>query len=137
MDVLNLLHWSVWLDPRPEALLPFSSQLLFGVFVGLVILGVASKALQGKNADHALWEKFWKKTASLFFWTAFTHFVLYFFMREGVPFLGMRLWILILYVCAAARGAMLFWYALKDIPRLEKEREARMEFEKYLPRKKE
>lgn len=130
----NYLRFSYWFTIRQESFQPIMTKIVIGVFVMCFILGIIDRIFIARERDRFR-KKLFRQISRVLFLNAFLGFVLVFFTIEEIPFLGMRLWFLILFIVDIAWVLLIFRNYIKDAPVERQKQQKRQEFEKYLPKK--
>ena len=129
----NLLNWSFWFDAYP---LPFNQAAYYAlgaIFLLAIALGVVSRILKKKSADKLV-QAVWSKLASFGFSLGIVGLILAFLKHQRAPYLGMRLWLSLWLLICLAWLVFILKYIFLDIPKIRRAKQAKAEFDKYLPK---
>ncbi len=138
MDFLRgfapFLDYHYWFNPRPVPLGPSlvgGIAAFFGWFlvVALVLLLIA----RGLKKEEPLRSGIFRKFARLMGYTGGIGLVLLLFAYEQLPLLGMRFWVLFLFILFLVWLIRIIAYVVRDYPRRKAEINERRRLEKYLP----
>jgi hypothetical protein len=126
----KLLTISYWVIIRPGQIEPFLFQGLVIFIAILVLITLISYLL--KKRKSGLYFKIWAKLNTFSLSNFIIGLFLLFFIREQLPFLAMRLWLLVWIL------SMLVWLGfivkqLIKIPEIKKKAKEEKEFQKYIP----
>ena len=126
----NLLKLSFWLNMTPGNLTQGALRLIVVSLIGLLIGAVFFKIL--KNRKRNLYNKIWSKLHLFSLSNLIVGLFLLFFSYELLPFLSMRLWLLLWGL------GMIVWLALifkifNEIPKIKEKMAKEDEYKKYLP----
>lgn len=113
--------------PNQEGLYKY---LIF-VFGALILAGLIL-IFKTKKQDK-IWKKYFAKIINLYLVTGFIGLVLIFFRFEGIPYLGSRLFLLLLGLIAIIWLINIIWYRYKILPKKILDNEKEKIFNKYLP----
>lgn len=132
MRVSNLLYFSYWFsqpDPAGGGLKIFWPAL-FGVFTVLGIVALVAERRGSNTAERQVFKRSGSAATTL----GVLGFIWFFFRQESVLLLGFRLWWGLWVVGAVVWFISIGRYALKRVPAIKAENEARGRREQYLPR---
>jgi len=126
----NLLKLSFWLNMTPGNLTQGALRLIVIFLISLFIGAIFFKIL--KNRKRNLYNKIWSKLHLFSLSNLIIGLFLLFFSYELLPFLSMRLWLLLWGL------GMIVWLALifkifNEIPKIKEKMAKEDEYKKYLP----
>ncbi|MCK5320074.1 hypothetical protein KAJ61_01655 [Candidatus Parcubacteria bacterium] len=126
----NLLKLSFWFNMTPGNLTEGALRLIVIFLISLLIGAVFFKIL--KNRKRNLYNKIWSKLHLFSLSNLIIGLFLLFFSYELLPFLSMRLWLLLWGL------GMIVWLALifkvfNEIPKIKEKMAKEDEYKKYLP----
>ena len=126
----NLLKLSFWFNMTPGNLTQGALRLIVVSLIGLLIGAVFFKIL--KNRKRNLYNKIWSKLHLFSLSNLIIGLFLLFFSYELLPFLSMRLWLLLWGL------GMIVWLAFifkifNEIPKIKEKMAKEDEYKKYLP----
>ena len=138
MDFLRgfapFLDYKYWLNAHP---VPLGPSLVGGIlmFFGwfLVVALILRLIARGLKKDDALKAGICRRFARLMAYTGVIGLLLLLFAYEQSPLLGMRVWVLCLFVAFVAWLVKIIIYVVRDYPGLKKDVLERKRLEKYLP----
>ena len=127
----TLFSLSFWFKLRPGVL---STNVFYGIIVFLAILlaGILVFNALKKSKTAGLYRKIWIKLGNFCLGNLVIGLFLLFFAFEQLPFLAMRIWLLLWFI------GMVVWMlfiikVMSKIPDIKKEHEEKKEYEKYIP----
>lgn len=126
---MNYLSFNYWLNPRPEPLTGIDMNILLGIIILLVILGIASST--GMLRKFSVSKKKASQITSFALINAFVGLCLVFFNYEIIPYFRTRIIYLIWFVIAAIWAWKVFFPKKKTITAFISSKE--QEIKKYLP----
>ena len=130
----RLLQTSFWFDVQP---LPFNNiayWIIAGVFLAGIIFAIIGLGFKKKNKENKLAFKVWSKLTNFGFSFGIVGFILVFLKQQRVPYLGMRVWLILWFLICLVWLVFILKYIIIEVPRLRKEKEVHKEKEKYIPR---
>ncbi|MCL5406986.1 MAG: hypothetical protein M1429_00595 [Patescibacteria group bacterium] len=102
------------------------------IVFGLFILTALILIVKSKRKEE-IWKNLYVKIINLLLFGGAFGLILIFFRYEGIPYLGSRLFLLILLLSLTFWTMTIVWYRFKILPYKIKEHQKRKAFEKYLP----
>ena len=102
--------------------------IAFGIFILTAFILI----VKSKNKEE-IWKSLYAKIINLLIFSGAFGLMLIFFRFEGIPYLGSRLFLLVLLLGLIIWSATIIWYRFKILPKKIKEYQKRKAFEKYLP----
>lgn len=114
-------------SPSAEGLYRFLA-ILFGLMILLAFILI----IKAKKQEE-IFKKLYSKIINLLLFSGFFGLVLLFFRFEGIPYLGSRLLMLILFVVAFVWFLLICYYKFRILPREIENFKKQKIFEKYLP----
>lgn len=132
-DIRPLLTAQFWFNTNPPPLLPFFEKAFFVVAIVALLIAVLLGVIERKQHNAAT-QKFFEKIRRLATTFGIGELILAFFAYERTPFLSMRFFTLLLGIGMLAWGAMILFWRLRVVPKMQKTLVTQKEFEKYLPR---
>ncbi|KKQ18059.1 MAG: hypothetical protein US31_C0011G0041 [Berkelbacteria bacterium GW2011_GWA1_36_9] len=125
----KLLAKSYILETTPSAVgLYRYLAIAFGIFILTAFILI----VKSKNKEE-IWKSLYAKIINLLIFSGAFGLMLIFFRFEGIPYLGSRLFLLVLLLGLIIWSATIIWYRFKILPKKIKEYQKRKAFEKYLP----
>lgn len=128
------LDYKYWLNPRPVPLGPSLVGGIFAFFGWFLIIGLGLYLLaRWLKKSRPLEAGVLRRFARLLFNTGLLGLLFLLFTYEQLPFLGMRLWFLLVFIL------FLYWlvraiiYFVRDYPKFKSKENERQRLEKYLP----
>lgn len=133
-DIRPLLTAQFWFNTNPPPLLSFFEKAFFIVYIAALIAALVLGFFERRTKNsitRTLLEKFRRKDTTF----GVVGLLFSFFAYERTPFLSMRFFVGVLWVCIPGLwSAMILWWRFRVAPKLQKQGVERKEFEKYLPR---
>lgn len=127
----DFLNWRYWLNTRPGSLEPVSEK----IFIGFLVLLFATSFLMfifKKNYQKSSYRKTIEKIKTFALTNLIIGAFLAFFTYEIVPYLSMRILIL-LWIISMIVWAVFIARTFTIIPKIKEEKEREKEFKKYIP----
>ncbi len=130
----NLFKLSYWFNPAPGPWLAGWLKVLYAFFVLLFIMGLVASWMAGRYKDNKPNYRLWKKVQHFGLGVGLTGVLLILIRQEGIYFLSMPVWMLLLIIGMLVWLYFIIVYAVRDLP-VKKERLASEQIKKrYLPR---
>jgi len=130
----NLLTLSYWFSRTAPKLTGTQFNIIVGVVVGLIILGVVFKIIMMVNKLVPL-RKMWRRLGNLFITMGMLVGLSLFFTQTATPLLGARWWFLLWLLVALVWAGYITYYGIWQMPKILKADAEHKEFAKYLPKK--
>ena len=130
----NLLTLSYWFSRTAPKFDGFELQLIMGLVIGLIVVGVTFKIIMILSQGGP-WKKLWRRLGNLFMTTGVLVGLSLFFTQTLTPLLGARWWFLLWLVIALLWFCVIVRYGVWKLPKALKADEEHKEFAKYLPKK--
>lgn len=106
-------------------------QYLVVVFILFILIAFILIVKSKKQAE--IWKSLSAKIINLLMLGGACGLMFVFFRFEGIPYLGSRLFLFILFLGLIFWAITIVWYRYKIIPKKIKKQQKRKNFEKYLP----
>lgn len=138
MDFLRgfapFLDYRYWFNPRPVPLGPSLFGGILAFFGWFLIVAVALWLMaRGLRKEDPLRAGMLRRFARLLAWTGSIGLLLLLFAYEQLPLLGMRFWVLFLFIMFVIWLCRIITYIVRDYPLSRAQVTERQRLEKYLP----
>lgn len=122
-----------WLTLQPPEVDGLAGNVLFGVFVAFLVLGIIGRIVVERRGDDQYKKEIGNRISSLLITMGIIGVILYFFSFEEVQLFGARFWYLLWIIAVLVWGFFLVRFVRRDIP-AKREREETLKAQaKYLP----
>ncbi|MEK7665450.1 MAG: hypothetical protein AAB337_01050 [Patescibacteria group bacterium] len=135
-DIRPLISSSFWFDRDPSPLLAGSSRLLFALFAILFTFGVIVRVVATRRTEDRFTLGLFRRIGQLCVTMGIAGLVFFFFTYQQIPFLGMRLWFLLLGAGFLVWLGFIVRWVKKIVPAERANMAERAIREKYLPKPK-
>ncbi len=127
----TLLSLQYWVNMRPGSLSGLAMQAFLIFVIALVALGFVTFLLKKKKSA-GLYKKVWQRLNSFSIGNTVIGIIIMFFTYEQLPFLSMRLWLL-LWLVGMAVWLGFIVKSLLQVPILKEQLAKEQEYQKYIP----
>lgn len=131
MNMENLLTLKFWFNPRPGLLIPLFARGFVGAILALAALAFVFRLLQARDKK-GIYAKIWQSLFKLCLTNAVIGLILLFFIRELIPVLSSRFWLL-LWAAETVVWLVFIARAALKIPERKQKLEQEKEYKKYIP----
>lgn len=107
--------------------------IVFGVFVGVLILGIIGRIVVDRRGDDRYKKEIGSRISSLLITMGVLGVILFFFSFEKIQLFGARFWYLVWIIATLVWAFLLVRYVKRDVPRKREREVALREQAKYLP----
>ncbi len=135
MDLSQLFTLSFWFDLQTTGLSSVYERGFFFLFALLVIFGSVSRIMAKNKKDDRFMVRAYKYVGQMFMTMGILGLFWFFFSYEQIYFFGARFWFLVWLLGLIAWIAWIVWYVKVKIPELKDKGVAKVETNKYIPRK--
>ena len=133
MSISNILDWSYWFH-QPFIARGTVMWVYVGIFLGAVLAGLILKILVQHTEEKYL-KNILNSFGSIGLTVGLTGLLWLFFRQERVPFLGWRLWLVLIFGLALWRVIAHLVFIFLRLPKIRAEHANKQIQEKYLPKK--
>ena len=133
MSYRNLLKMDYWFS-QPYIAHDFAFWVVLIFFLGLILAGIVLFFLKSYNQDKAN-KVILSKLGNFGVSMGLLGLMWLFFRQQRVSFLAWRFWLLLWLLIAVWWATKILKYALKRLPQIKQEKEAKARLDKYLPNK--
>lgn len=129
----QIFQVSFWFDAFP---LPFTTTafwILLCLFLAGLALGFVGLFFQTKFLTDKLVKKLWLKLTSFGFSFGLAGLVLFFLKYQRIPYLGMRLWLILWLLACVIWFGFIVKYIIIDLPKAREEKKQKEQLLKYIP----
>jgi len=135
MNLSQIFSLSFWFDLGSTGLSATYERGFFFLFALLVILGSVSRIVAKNKKDDRFMVRAYKYVGQMFMTMGILGLFWFFFSYEQIYFFGARFWFLVWLLGLIAWIAWIIWYVKIKIPELKDKGVAKVETNKYIPRK--
>lgn len=129
----SFLQPSYWFSMTPPEVGGLLGNIVFGVFVVVLILGIIGRIVVDRRGDDRYRKEIGSRISSLFITMGLLGVVLFFFSFEEIQLFGARFWYLIWVIAVLVWTFFIVRFVKRDIPEKRTREIALREQAKYLP----
>lgn len=133
MNLKHFLYGSYWFN-QPDPAQGGIVTLYVVILLTLVLVGIIALIVRQREQVNAI-RMLLARVGAFGFTMGLTGLLLFWFRQESIFFLGWRLWYLVWFIIMALWLGKLLKYSFKRLPIIKAEHAARMQKEKYLPKR--
>ncbi len=134
MTLPPILTLPYWFMPSPPPFMPLMEKVIPGVFIALVVLGVAAQMARTRRHAGKAVKRLLGRAATTTIVAGLIGLVLYAFYIEQIPYLMMRVWYLVLFLWFVWMAWRIYRYATVDLPEITEREKEYHAFTKWLPK---
>lgn len=132
----QLFSLSFWFALQPTGLSATFERAFFFLFAIVIILGSVSRILARNKRDDRFMVKVYKYVGQMCMTMGIVGLLWFFFAFEQIYFFGARFWFLAWVLGLVAWIVWIVWFTKVRIPELKNQGVAKVETNKYIPKKK-
>lgn len=131
----SLFQPTYWLTLQPPEVGGLAGNILFGVFVAFLVLGIIGRIVVDRRGDDRYKREIGSRISSLLITMGVLGIILYFFSFEEVQLFGARFWYPFWILATLVWGFFILRFVQRDVPAKRAREEALKAQGKYLPRR--